>query len=72
MFTIHTDYHSEVVIVYAGIFQSIPLGCLSGYIDVTQIVLVILTMVGLFLNRPHILSSYIPITLAYEILTINK
>ena len=37
-------------------FQSIFLGWLPGYTDVTQIVLVILTLAGLFLDRPHILG----------------
>ena len=46
-----TDY-DEVVIVHPGSFQSSP--WLPGYIDVVQTVLIILTMAGLFLVRPHI------------------
>ena len=30
-----------------------------GYIDVTQTVLIILTMAGLFPDRPHVLSIYL-------------
>ena len=32
---------------------------LPGYTDVTQTILIILTMTDLFLDRPHIFKSYI-------------
>ena len=47
-----TDYYSEVVVAHSCAFQIYSLW-LPGYIEVTQTILVILTMVGVFLDIPH-------------------
>ena len=53
--TTPTDYYSEVVIVHTCAVHS---PWLPGYIDVAQTVLIILTMAGLFLDRPHRLKAF--------------
>ena len=61
--TAPTDQYSEVVIVHVCAFVPVHSPWLPGDTDVGQTILVILTMAGLFPDRPHTQNSFSPIYL---------